>query len=228
MRAYSVETGLPGLSDFLHSEYDPTYTTGKRTLLAGSGTPRVLPRLALVAAIVLGAATVTPAAVVGTGNGAIGVVTADAGAEAGVYQVVIIEPASNGGAFQVFRPGGELDGTGTIGVAYNGRINFTLADGATDFAAGDRIPVTVSYAEGSRKVVRWDPTATNGAQTIVGVNCFEAIAPVGEDVEVTVLERGPLVGRREALVFHEGATDDQKEAAYEALAALGIQCRVSG
>lgn len=228
MRAYSVETGLPGLSDFIHSEYDPTYTTGKRTLLAGSGVARVLPQFALVAAIVLGAATVTAAAVVGVGNGAIGTVTADANAEPGTYQVVIIEPAANGGAFQVFRPGGELDGTGAIGQAFNGRINFTLADGSTDFAAGDRIPVTVSYAEGSRKVVRWDPTATNGSQTIVGVNCFDAVAPVGQDVEVTILERGPVVARREALAFHEGATQDQMDAAYEALADLGIQCRVSG
>lgn len=228
MRAYSVTTGLAGVSDFIHSEYDPTYTSEKRTLLAGVGGPRILPQFALAAAIALGAATVTPGAVVGTGNGAIGVVTADAGAEAGTYQVVIIEPAANGGVFEVIRPGGELDGTGAIGVAYNGRINFTLADGATDFVAGDRIPVVVSYAAGSQKIVRWDPTAVNGAQTIVGVNLWEAIAPEGVDGECTLVERGPLIGRREALNWHEGVTDDQKAAAYARLSELGIECRQSG
>lgn len=228
MRAYALTTGLAGLSDFIHSEYDQNYTSERRTLLAGAGTARVLPQFALVAAIMLGAATVTPAAVIGTGNGAIGAVTADAGAEAGTYQVVIIEPAANGGVFEVIRPGGELDGTGTIGVAFNGRINFTLADGATDFVSGDRIPVTVSYAAGSHKIVQWDPTATNGAQTIVGVNLWEAIAPVGVDGDATIVARGPLIGRREALVWHAGVTSDQKLAAYAALSALGIECRQSG
>lgn len=228
MRAYQLETGLPGLSDLIHSEVDPTYTSGKRVLLAGSGSDRVFGRFVLAAAILLGAATVTPAAVVGTGDGAIGVVTADAGAEPGTYQVVIIEPASNGGVFQVIRPGGELDGTGAIGVAYNGRINFTLADGATDFVAGDRIPVSVAYAAGSKKIVQWDPTAVNGAQTIVGINLFDAVAPDGVDGECVLLERGPAIIRRERLVFHEGATNDEKAEAYRQLEALGIQCRVTG
>lgn len=228
MRAYALNTGLAGISDFIHSEYDQNYTSERRTLLAGSGAVRILPQFALVAAIMLGAATVTPSAVVGTGNGAIGAVTADAGAEAGTYQVVIIEPATNGGVFEVIRPGGELDGTGTIGVAYNGRVNFTLADGATDFVSGDRIPIAVSYAEGSRKVVQWDPTATNGAEDIIGVNLWEAIAPVGVDGDCTLVVRGPLIGRREALAFHAGATNEQKTAAYAALSELGIECRQSG
>lgn len=228
MRAFAINTGLAGISDLIHSEYDQNYTSERRTLLAGSGSTRTLAQFALAAAIVLGAATVTPAAVVGTGNGAIGTVTADAGAEPGLYQVVIIEPAANGGTFQVFRPGGELDGSGTIGVAYNGRINFTLADGSTDFVAGDRIPVTVSYAEGSRKIVQWDPDAVNGAETIVGINLWEAIAADGVDGECTLLARGPAIVRREAIVWHDGVTDEEKEAAYGQLAALGIECRQSG
>jgi hypothetical protein len=80
------------------------------------------------------------------GNGAIGVVTADAGAMAGVYQVRIVNPATNAGAFEVIRPDGSVDGDGAVGVAYNGMINFTLADGSTDFVEDDRIPVTVAYS----------------------------------------------------------------------------------
>jgi len=227
MKAYSTAS-VAVLGDLIHSEYDSTYTTDKGVLLAGSGSAREIPKFSVVAKVNLGSVTVTPGAVVGTGNGSIGTVTADSGAPAGVYQVVIIEPASDGGTFQVFRPTGELDGTGTIGAAYNGTINFTLADGATDFTAGARIPVTVSYAAGSGKVVRWDPTAVNGAQTVVGISLFDAEAPDGVDDEITWLARGPVIVRKESIVFHDGATTDQKNAAYAALEALGIQCRQTG
>lgn len=228
MKAYSFETGLSGLSDFIHSEYDPTFTTDKRTLAAGVGTVRALAQFALVASIPTGAATVTAGAVVGTGNGAVNALTADAGAPAGVYQVLFIEPAANAGTFQVIRPDGSIDGTGNVGVAYNGTINFTQADGATDFVAGDRREITVAYAPGSTKDVAWSPTATDGSQVISGVNLFAAEAPIGTDVEITVLARGPVVARREAIAWPAGTTDLQKTAAYARLAALGIQCRVSG
>lgn len=229
MKAYTFETGLPGLSDLIHSEYDPTYTTDKRVGRGGVGTARAFPAFALIATVLIGAATVTAAAVVGTGNGAIGTVTADAGAAAGVYQVVIIEPAANGGTFQVIRPDGVLDGTGVIGTAYNGAINFTLADGSTDFVAGDRIGVTVAYGSGVvAKDVPWAPAATDGSQTITGINLVEADAPVGVDIELTVLARGPVIIRREAIAWPEGVTDAQKAAAYARLAELGIQPRISG
>lgn len=234
MKAWSITSGLKGLGDFLHSEYDPTYTTDTKFVAAGVGVVRVLPERCLVAAVVLGAATVTPGAAVSAsggaaGNGAIGVVTADAGALAGEYSIVIIEPASDAGTFEVIRPSGVLDGVGAIGVAYNGMINFTLADGATNFSAGDRIPVVVSYAAGSGDLVRWDPTAVNGAQHIIGVNVLDQEAAVGVRGDpAPYLARGPLVGRKEGLVFHDGATNDQKLAAYAALEGLGIKCVTSG
>jgi len=229
MKAYSFETGLSGLSDLIHSEYDPTFTTDKRKGLAGTGTARVFAAFALLGTVLLGAPTVTAAAVVGTGNGAITALTADVGAIAGIYQVVIIEPGTNAGTYQVIRPNGVLDGTGVIGgAAYNGMINFSLADGATDFVAGDRIPITVAYAAGSKKDVPWSPTATDGSQEITGINLFAAEAPVGQDVELTVLARGPTIIRREAIAWPAGVTTDQKTAAYARLAALDIQPRVSG
>jgi hypothetical protein len=234
MKAHHITTGLPGLSDFLLREYDPTYCTDKRAVLAGVGGVRKLPLLCLIALVHDGAATVTAGAPVSPsggvpGNGAVNALTVDAGALSGVYNVIIIEPAANAGTFQVIRPDGKLDGLGVVGAAYNGSINFTLADGATDWAAGDRIPITVAYPVGSEKLVRWDPTATNGAQTIKGINCFETEAPEGEDGDpAPFLARGPIVGRREAIAFHDGATADHKAAAFARLAELGIQCEVSG
>lgn len=227
MKAYSFETGLSGLSDFIHSEYDPTYTTDKRRL-AGGAAAVLLVQFALVASIPTGPATVAAGAVVGVGNGAISALSADEGAQSGVYQVLFIEAAANAGTFQVIRPGGVIDGTGTVGVAYNGMINFTQADGATDFAVGDRREITVSYAPGSSRDVPWSPTGADGSQIISGVNLFAAEAPAGADVEITVLARGPVVARREAIAWPAGTTDLQKTAAYARLAELGIQCRVSG
>jgi hypothetical protein len=234
MKAYEISTGLKGLGDFLHSEYDPTYTTDTKFVAAGVGTVRVLPERCLVAAVVSGVATVTSGAAVspngGTpGNGAISALTADAGALAGDYQIVIIEPVADAGTFEVIRPNGVLDGVGQVGVAYNGMINFTLADGANNFLAGDRKPVTVAYAAGSGDLVQWDPTAVDGSQTIIGVNVLEQEAAVGVRGDpAPYLARGPLVGRKEGLVFHTGATTDQKLAAYAALDALGIKCVTSG
>jgi hypothetical protein len=234
MKAYSVSSALTGLGDFLHSEYDPTYTTDTRVVAAGVGTVRVLPSRCLVAAILLGAGNVVAGAAVSAsggapGNGAIANLTADAGALAGVYHIVVIEPSANGGTIEVVRPDGVVDGVGVVAVAYNGMINFTLPDGATDWVAGDRIPVTVSYAAGSGKLVQWDPTAVNGAQTILGVNVLDQEAAIGVDGdEAPFLARGPIVGRKEGLVWHAGVTDNQKATAYAALAALGIKCVTSG
>jgi hypothetical protein len=227
MKAHHITTGLPGLSDFVLREFDPTYCTDKRVLLAGVGGLRLLPALCLVAAVMVGAATVTAGAPVSAsggaaGNGAITALTADAGALPGVYNIIFIEPGANAGTFQVIRPNGQLDGVGTVGVPYNG-------DGAVDWGAGDRVPITVAYAAGSEKLVRWDPAAVNGAQIILGVNCFDAEAPDGVDGDPTpYLARGPIVGRREAIAFHDGATADHKALAYARLAELGIQCEVSG
>lgn len=229
MRAYVFQTGLPGLSDLIHSEYDPTYTTDVRSGRGGVGTARAFPAFVLLGTVLIGAATVTAGAVVGTGNGAIGAVTADVGAPAGIYSVVIVSAAASGGSFQVIRPDGGVDGAGSVGTAYNGALNFTLADGATDFVVGDRIPVTVAYDAGVvEKDVPWDPTATDGSQLVTGVNLFEVEAPVGQDVELKALRRGPVIVRRENLSWPAGVTAAQKEAVYARLTDLGIRPFVSG
>lgn len=228
MRAYTFSTGLAGLSDFLHSEYDPTYVTSRKKVKAGSGGVRALPQFCILAIVSLGA-TVTAGALVGTGNGAIGTVTADGSAMAGRWLIYNVEAESDSGRLQVIRPDGTIDGVATVGAAYNGGINFTLADGSTDIGPGSYIPVDVAYEPGSGKLVQWDPTGTDGSQVVAGVNPFYAEAADGVDSDyVPYLARGPLIGRREALVFHDGATTAQKNAAYAALERLGMQLRISG
>jgi hypothetical protein len=68
------------------------------------------------------------------GNGAVGTWTADAGAPAGTWYLKITKTTTNLGNFEVVRPDGTIDGVGTVGTAYNGQINGTLADGSERLA----------------------------------------------------------------------------------------------
>lgn len=100
--------------------------------------------------VVAGAAfAATGAAVAGsgnTGNGAMGAITVSAGAKKGVYRLVIVEPATNAGVFAVYDPDGVFVDNGNVAAAFSaGGLAFTLADGATDFAAGDSFDITVTY-----------------------------------------------------------------------------------
>lgn len=78
---------------------------------------------------------------VGTGNG---VLTPDAstpilaGVKEGTYRIVCIEPGANVGQFEVYDPLGNPLGLHTVaGAAFANEIKFAIADGATDFVAGD-------------------------------------------------------------------------------------------
>jgi hypothetical protein len=78
------------------------------------------------------------------GNGTMGSLSVGSAAREGNYKVVIVEPAANAGAFVVEDPDGLVIGHGNVAVAFAGAINFTLADGATDFLSGDFFILTVS------------------------------------------------------------------------------------
>jgi hypothetical protein len=83
-----------------------------------------------------------------TGNGTFTVANpaVGAGVKAGEYVVTIVDPASDAGTFTIEDPDGVQIDSGAVASAYDGVIKFTLADGATDFAAGDRFVVTVTAA----------------------------------------------------------------------------------
>lgn len=139
------------------SAYNPQHL-----LAEGDATTRVVTIASgenLIAGTVIGkvlaaaSATVTPGTPVsgsgGTvGNGAVGTWTSDAGAQAGTWYLRITAENANLGNYVVERPDGTIDGVGTVGTAYNGQINGTLADGANDWKEDDYIPIVVSYASG--------------------------------------------------------------------------------
>ncbi len=120
----------------------------------------------LAAGAVLGQITVggvSGAAAAGnTGNGTIGSLSAGAGAKPGVYKVVVVEPAANAGVFIVEDPDGVIVGRGNVAAAFTGPVNFTIADGATDFIAGDTFNVTVAAGTGHYKLAV--AAATDGSQ----------------------------------------------------------------
>ena len=77
----------------------------------------------------------------GTGNG---VLTPDAstpilaGVKEGTYRIVCVEPGANVGQFVVYDPLGVPLGLHTVaGSAFATEIKFAIADGSTDFVAGD-------------------------------------------------------------------------------------------
>lgn len=81
-----------------------------------------------------------------TGNGAMGTITVSSGAKPGTYKLQIIEPAANAGTFIVTDPDGvPISAKGTVASAFSaGGLAFTLADGGTDFVAGDGFDIVVS------------------------------------------------------------------------------------
>jgi hypothetical protein len=134
---------------------------------------------------VLGA--VTPAAAAGNtaGSGTIASATLGAGAKAGVYQIICVEPASNAGAFLVEDPDGNIVGRATVAVEFVGPITFTITD-ANDFVVGDRFTVTVANGDEVKLVTA---AATDGSQRAFGVAVMAADATDGE-VEVLIYTEG--------------------------------------
>lgn len=176
-----------------------TLTTG--TLLAGA-----------VLGIIAG--TPTAAAAAGnTGNGTIGTLTVGNGAKVGVWRLICIEPAANLGTFAVEDPDGIQVGRAIVGSAYAGPIGFTIADGATDFVAGDAFTFTVPS---SSDVILSVAAATDGSAVPAVVLAHDADASAAE-VEVIAYTRADVI--ETALSYGAGHTADTVR---EALRLRGI------
>lgn len=140
----NIKNGFPGM--IVNSE---AYNKISRTAVGAAipfGQPvvRVTPHscsLATAKTLVAVAAAVAG----NVGNGVMGAVTTQPGAIEGVYKLTVIHTVTNAGAFIVEDPRGIIVGHGTVGALYTGPgLSFTLADGATDFIAGDQFTFTVT------------------------------------------------------------------------------------
>ncbi len=203
-------------AEFIVSEANGSLSRESVTILSGENLQpgHVLGKVSVGAA--------TGAAVSGnTGNGTIGTVSAGAAAKAGVYQAICIEAAANGGTFEVEDPDGVIVGRAVVGTAFAGPVVFTIADGATDFAAGDRFTITV--AAGSGKYKEYDPANTDGSQTAVAI-LLDAVDATAADADGVIVARQAEVNAAE-LVWFDSATAEQKAAGLSQLKAHDIIAR---
>ncbi len=200
-----VSETSPSPDDLRAGEF-PTRTDDV-TLLEGQN----LPAGAVLGKITVGAATA--AAVAGnTGTGTIGAVTTGAGAKAGIYRLVCIEPATGAGKFLVEDPDGITVGVATVGVAFSGVLGFTIADGDPDFVSGDAFTITV--AAGSKKYKLSVLAATDGSQIPCGILVKPVDATAG-DKNAPVYATGEFAKNR--LTFGEGHSAETVDAALRAL-----------
>jgi len=218
----SVLTEGKRLGDWLKWEQENQYSRDVVTVLAGSGAERALLNGMVLGRITKGAAT--GAAVAGnTGNGTITASpTVGAAAKPGVYRLVCIEPATDAGKFTVEDPDGILIGVAAVGVQFTTHLTFTIADGSTDFVAGDSFTITV--AAGSGKVKQIDFAATDGSAQASGLLLLDTTAPDGADKSGVAVVRNAIVSDN-GITWPGGATNDQKNAAIAQLKTLGILVR---
>jgi hypothetical protein len=218
----SVQTEGMRLGDWLKWEVDNQYSRDVVTILAGSGSERALTTGMVLGRVAKGAAV--GAAVAGnTGNGTITAApSVGQAAKPGVYRVVCIEPAANGGKFSVEDPDGILLGVATVGTEFATHLTFTIADGAVDFASGDAFTLTV--AAGSGKVKQIDFSATDGSDVATGLLTEPATAPDGADRSAVAIVRNAIVSAN-GITWPAGATTNQKSAAIAQLKSLGILVR---
>lgn len=199
--------------EFIASEAPGTRSRETGTLLSGQNCK---------AGAVLGKVTngtASSAAKAGnTGNGTMGAVTVGA-AKAGAHKLTVIEPGSNVGNFIVEDPDGVNVGSGVVATSFTGGgLIFTLADGGTDFAAGDQFTITV--AAGSGKYKEYNPANTDGSQVAAAVLHAPVDASSADKACVVVARDAEVI--KAALTWFSGASANQKAAGLVDLATQGI------
>lgn len=146
-----------------------TKITGLLTGTGGTGTYSVSATQTVASTTITGSgATVAAFAHNAASTGTIASVVVGAGAKPGAYKVVVIEPATNKGAFQVEDPDGVIVGIGEVATEFaGGGLTFTVTDGDTDFKAGEGFTITV--AAGSGEYVAYAADATDGSEVPAGI-----------------------------------------------------------
>jgi hypothetical protein len=221
-----TKTFNPTLGDLLKKEYDREFCRDVGTLLANSGSLLIGQMLGKRAVDPTPAGVIAAAAAGNTGNG---VFTKDAtnpslaGAQPGVYRVVAVEPGTNLGTFVVFDPAGVMLGTYVVGAAaFSNQIKFTIADGATDFSAGDSFTVTVPAGDGKFVPLKQAAQA-DGSHVFAGILCQDADTTGADFANAMILVRGPAMVAKDRLIWDASfTTQPQKDALTPSMTAAGI------
>lgn len=178
---------------------------------------QVLARMAVAAGV-----TVTQA-FAGTGNGVLTLANpaVNARVKDGVYKAVCTAAASDGGRFRVEDPDGKHIGDAVVGQAFNKEIKFTIADGSTDFVAGDEFSLTVAANSDDFEYVAHDPDASDGSEVAAAIAIYPAKTAEGETTKIAILARHARVNAN-LITWKTGATEAQIADGKQALAVQGI------
>lgn len=157
-----------------------------------------------------------------TGNGVI-TVGAAIGSKTvpGTYKLVCVAAASNAGTFNFYAPDGTLVRQITVagGATSSDHLTLTIADGATDFVAGDTYTIEVAAGDYSEL----DPDGTTGTQVAAGV-LYAAVDATDADKACVVVDKFAVFNGDE-LVWPTGITTDEKALAVAQLAERNITLR---
>lgn len=202
------------LGDGIRWEESNDYSREKVTVKSGEN----LALLEVVGKVLVDVPT-TGTAGTNTGNGTCGSVAGGAKTIPETWTLKCTAAATNGGTFSVV---GSVTGRiadASVGVAFaSDLINFTIADGTTDFAAGDSF--TIEVAAGSGEVAAFDSDAVDGTNRAAGIMVAAADAS-SASVQGAAIVREAMIDANN-LVWPTGITADQKTAALADLETLGI------
>ena len=136
-----------------------------------------------------------------TGDGTMASVTGGTKAQAGTYTLRNVKVVANAGDFEILAPDGTIVGIATVAVAFvSDHLNLTIADGATDFALGDKFTVAVT-GSGKYKLAA---LASIDGSAIPDCVLGEATDASAADVATVAYFRGKL--NQNELVFGTGVT----------------------
>lgn len=157
-------------ASFASSTYTPDQLIARRPELLSSRSITLVSGQNLARGAVLGKITADTVPTTGTadggntGNGTMGSVAAGgADIQAGTYTIRCFDAVTNAGLFEVVAPDGTVVGIAEAAVAFtSSHLDFTIADGGTDFVVGDQFTVAVS---GSGKYTLSAAAADDGSAT---------------------------------------------------------------
>lgn len=161
-----------------------------------------------------------------TGNGVLSLSGTPvlAAAKTGRYRAVCIEPGTNVGTFAVFDPDGVEIGRHIVaGAAFATQIGFSIADGATDFVAGDAFSIDIGIESLTDQQVKILPN--DGSQVCSGLMVWPVTTGGSATAKGSRLSRMAEV-RASDIQWPAGISAANKAKAIEELRAIGIIARV--
>lgn len=171
------------LAAILKWEQANLYSRDKITVLAGQS---------LVPGSVLGQVTAGTVPTTGTagggntGNGTMASVTGGKNVKVGTYTMTCVGESANAGTFAVEDPDGEALASAAVGVAYtSGQINFTIADGGTDFDLGDTFTVAVPAGGEQYRAINVSGVDGSGVAAGLSFSTYDASASGDRTVSYT-------------------------------------------